>query len=222
VYYLDAMTFGTRSACVTVATGFLLLCCGGTTVPTSGNQDGGGVGGGDATNADAAIGLDGSSGAAACSGPGTCILRSTSCCACGTPTLADFVAVPSDQIAAYDKTHCNPAPPCPPCMTQPQPFVLGAFQAICRSSQCIVVDMRTEPVSACDLDTDCVFRGSDCCECGSKGFIALNKAQATQYMNEVCPPQGACPLCLPAPPSGVRPACDPTTKHGVAVPTDGG
>ncbi len=95
--------------------------------------------------------------------------------------------------------------------------------AVCRASQCSAIDIRTDAMTACQIDTDCVLRiGSVCCEPCSGGapyeLIALSQAGYVEYKNNQCRPgDGACSKCVVLYPPGFAAKCDPTTKHCAVV-----
>ena len=178
----------------------------------SGGTGGAGLGGGAgaAGMGGGTAGMGGTAGAAGsapswswCQGPGWCEKQYNGCCyPCGEEKIEDFTAVNTDpaQVAAFRAAQCaDPAPPCPGCMSKLNPNLA----AVCRAQKCGMVDVRTDEMSACTSDADCMLRYSDCCEpCGAGTpdmLIALNAGQLGSYLGQVCGPMdGGCPPCVPS------------------------
>lgn len=194
-------------ACVMVA------ACGGS---IAGGDGGGGGDGGNGTDGGARV--DGSVvDFAACSGPGWCAIVPQTCCGkCGVPALGDMYGVNIDRSNDYRKAVCGAGPvACPDCLAMDDPNL----NAVCRQGACRAVDVRTDSMSACTMDMDCVLRaGNSCCEgCGlvdPSGLIALSASGSGELQKNICHPNdGACPPCVPQYPPGYSAKCDPQTKH---------
>lgn len=153
----------------------------------------------------------------ACDGAAQCILAITDCCGkCGDPVITDFDAINRTQEAAHRATVCkDPTPACPDCAAWDDPNLV----AFCRDSRCVGVDVRTDAISECAKDDDCMLRaGSDCCEACSvvdaRQIIALGKAKGGELQAQVCDPlAGACPPCMPVYPTNVVATCDLSAKR---------
>jgi len=145
---------------------------------------------------------------ARCDGPGQCEALVPGCCGvCGAPGLGDVVGVNSDQRDQMKAATCgDPNPTCPKCATQIEPNLV----AFCDSGRCTPLDIRTDPVSSCHSDSDCMLRTAACCEsCAPNAFelVAIAKQEATRYQSEVCRTDQACPACAPIYPAGWVAAC---------------
>lgn len=163
----------------------------------------------------------------ACTGPGQCVLVPTGCCeACTRPTLDNQRAVRAERRALDRSLTCGPTPPtCPTC---PSVVYDGSIQAVCRSPdgaapRCVAIDVRTEPLSACRTDDDCMLRTAGCCaECPPPGsrpphanVIALARAAGPAYRALVCREGETCflgPECEYRHPA-VHAVCDVETNH---------
>ena len=201
----------------------LLIGCGGKTADGTTTDDAAtdsSASGDTSATSDTSILPDGGGGDfTKCPEPGTCVLAAKSCCGvCGAPTLKDVAAVHESQVAAYSKAICPMPEPCPDCPSALEPNL----QAFCRSGRCAAVDIRTDDLSSCAKDDDCLMRYEACCECGASGdfnIIALNAMKAVDYSRERCKPSTGCPECAPAYPATLRAVCDAATKHCVVKPT---
>ena len=222
-----------RTPFVLAALALLAVACGGVASPSVPNEcgkltscvlaDGGTA---DSGSADAAfpdapvdppgVGFD------VCTGPGTCALAFKSCCGtCGLPGLKDYDAVRRDALNDHRQSMCGEKPQaCPGCASQFDPFVAGSLQSVCNAGACQGIDFRADAVSKCTTDKECVVRGSDCCECGSTNYVALNKNSVRDFEKQVCEPNVACAECAPAFPA--RAFCNQTTKHCDVERLDGG
>jgi hypothetical protein len=189
----------------------LLAACGGKTTDAFSTTD--------ASVSDTAGSTDASpADYSACSAPGTCILAAKNCCGvCGEPRLTDVNAVNEARVAEYTKAVCPVPRPCPDCPSAIQPNL----QAFCRSGRCTAVDIRTDALSTCATDGDCMLRYEACCECGASGdfsIIALNATKAGDYARERCKTTTSCAECAPAYPATLKAVCDAVTKHCVVKP----
>jgi hypothetical protein len=202
--------------------GLAVVCsCGGKTEVAPGSSQGGGAGaagsvGGSGGNAGSGgqaghAGVGGSGGGTGgatgswsyCAGPGWCLEQYNGCCPpCGLEKISDLSGVNRDpaQIDAFRASQCSdPGPDCPNCMTETDPNLMS----FCVSAQCQMIDVRTDAISSCTSDGDCVMRYADCCEsCGAPNgslLIAINAMKAGEYSAQVCDPNGGggCPPCVP-------------------------
>jgi hypothetical protein len=191
---------------------FCVGCGGQTTADTDGGVDASVDGAGD-TASDVAI--DTAIDFFSCAGPGECVLGYATCCGpCGIPKLSDYVSVNRSKAEDWAKKNCATPVPCPDCVV----FDDKAFVAVCQAGKCGAIDVRTDPVTECATDTDCVLRTAECCECGGdvEHPIALAKKSVTAYTALVCKPGTGCPECAPSYPATYKAVCDPATKHCVA------
>lgn len=177
----------------------------------AGPGDGGAVDGGaldarsDGASPDAGA-LDGGGGATdgsaatSCAVTSDCALRAASCCGnCGSPTLGDYVALHVDDVDGYGSAVCAAEgfPPCARCDLPTDPYLA----AVCRSSACVGLDLRTEPLTACATASDCTLGPRACCDCGLLGAaetVAYNAARGSlsEYTCDVGAPP--CPPCVPS------------------------
>jgi hypothetical protein len=153
-----------------------------------------------------------------CGGPGDCQLQFNSCCGtCGVPKAGDFDAVAFDKTQAHFTDVCPSPTPCPACASQDN----NNLAAFCEANTCQVVEISTDPISACAVDADCTVRLAKCCDCGAgqpADYIALRSQDYYTYETQVCGPGGGgCALdCAPSSPP-VQAVCNQTTKHCQAV-----
>ncbi len=177
-----------------------MTACGGST-----NSDGASGGSGGAINGG---GAGGAESITACPEPGTCTLFATNCCGgyCDTNVaLSAFLAVNEAKLEEHEAQSCRGDIACPGCVSVRDPDHL----ALCRSGHCVAADLRKDPLSACQTDSDCRVRwGSNCCEdCAGGNPVAYNKNASLEA--EVCSPNsGDCAPCAPPPyPPTVLPYC---------------
>jgi hypothetical protein len=196
---------------------FGFVGCGGATDDQGSNvagasNAGGGFGGAVTTSG----GRTGTGGGAAttpnvrqdCSSHVDCALVPASCCGtCGAPTSSDVVALRADAASAYRTDQCGAGYPCPACASINNPDLFAS----CENSQCVVVDLTTNPVSACSAAADCALRAARCCECGaamdSWSLVAVSKNSESSYAALVCDASAVCAECMPNYPTSVTPTC---------------
>lgn len=172
--------------------------------------------GGSTSTTDGGSGNDGSipPDFTSCNAPGECDIRPKSCCgSCGSPTPSDMLAVNWQKGGAYQSAMCAMTA-CPACAMEPNPN-LAPF---CRSKSCNAVDVRTDSVSACAIDTDCRLRFAGCCEyctdpSASKLIAIATSGNAEYTANQCHPDQGGCPKCAVMYPPGYAARCNPMSKH---------
>jgi len=170
----------------------------------------------DAAPVDAGGDVDAGPSPVACTRPGECSLVARTCCGvCGQPAVGDMFGLRWDRTEQYRSVVCGgPGPvPCPACATMENPHLT----ATCRASACLAIDVRTDTVSACTTDADCMLRyGTGCCELCGEGLTsqltALRK-DALQAVVRCLPNEGACPPCMPTYPATARAACNPQTRR---------
>lgn len=201
----------------------LLAGCGAKTAESSPGDDAGADGGPDgATDS----GIDAGEDLTFCTGPGQCAVTPITCCGtCSAPTLGDTKAVRKDKLAVDRSLVCGPTPPpCPGCAVLK---LDDSIQAVCRfggggggggapAGKCTAIDVRKEPVSACETDADCMLRASSCCDvCAPTRdqIIALASTAVPAWRAQVCVGDEVCPRCISVPPPGIAAQCDPATKH---------
>jgi hypothetical protein len=133
-----------------------------------------------------------------CAVPGDCTLLATNCCGgyCSETPISGWIPVNIASVGVVQSQYCMDPVACPDCMNFPHENYIG----VCRAQQCVAVDIRTDAISACDLDQDCRLRfGADCCEScyGHPTELVAVRADG-QLEQEVCNPQfGACDPCVP-------------------------
>jgi hypothetical protein len=125
------------------------------------------------------------------------------------PEVADVLAVSTPFESAVVAKMCPEPVSCPECAEVDNPW-LSAF---CRSNHCEVVDVRTDAISACTSDDDCVARSTYCCDdcAGNDPNIALRKDQVDAYRQQICG-KTKCVSCA-APTSKHKAVCNPVRKH---------
>jgi hypothetical protein len=151
----------------------------------------------------------GDAGGTECVDNGGCGLRPASCCGrCGAATADDYLAAPVSQLAAIGAGICEAEgnPGCPECDSPDDPYLA----AVCRSGECVGLDLREEPVTECASPSDCVLAARRCCACGllqQHEVIAHNPARGG--LNEiVCGGDVLCEdPCVPTFASGLAPGC---------------
>ncbi|HYQ16864.1 MAG TPA: BPTI/Kunitz domain-containing protein [Polyangiaceae bacterium] len=148
-----------------------------------------------------------------CSRPSDCVVAGTGCCGvCESPSLTvhDFIAYNHQ----YEPLSCSvlkaaPAPgniappgtalPCAPCANTGN-ATLRNFVPDCVAGQCVVVDIRQSPTTACTDSSQCRLRsGTGCCEaCDGGDLIAVRDDGSFEDLvcGGVLPP-----CCAPLPPS---------------------
>jgi hypothetical protein len=164
-----------------------------------------------------------------CQLPRDCTIAGTGCCGVCDGAgldLHDFIAYntkyadllscvllkdapPAGAAPAGGSSGIGRPPACAPC---PDPGVGGTlrnFVPDCVAGQCVVTDLRTSPVTACETSDDCRLRsGTGCCEsCGGSSLIAVRNDGSFEKL--VCGGiQPPCAACAPQPPSGAIPLCN--------------
>jgi hypothetical protein len=164
------------------------------------------VGGSTATGGFA--GVAGGAGAApvynSCSTGDACALVPNNCCGyCSAQTLDMFTAVNARYLTDYQATFCGPTVACPPCALYSEP----SYTAVCRSGRCMAIDVSSDSLSSCTVNSDCTLRwGAECCErCSGEGLTAV---RASGFESEVCGGFFGCPDCaIPSYPSNARAVC---------------
>lgn len=211
-------TFGSRLQCDARAVlrrgGFLLalatLGCGGKTLIEEPPAD--------ASPSDGAV-TDGGADFTRCTGPGTCTLARKTCCdTCDAVNLETRVGIARSSYDAYLAGLCTGATGCPPiaCDRIAEPNVQAWCRPSADGSRCAAVDVRSESISACTTDADCMLRYDECCEPCEERFervIALNRTSGALYREMVCTGTEICARCLAPYPAGTIAVCDPSTKH---------
>jgi hypothetical protein len=174
-----------------------------------------GLGGSSASGGSAATGGGGSGGMGAvydweaCKSPGDCMLFATNCCGgyCSEEPITGWIPVNIASIGVVQNQYCSEPVGCPDCITFPHENYVG----VCRADKCVAIDIRTDEVTSCQLDDECVLRfGSDCCEACNSIIMELVAVRADgKLQQQVCSPlSGACPPCMPPDyPDGAKAQC---------------
>lgn len=145
-----------------------------------------------------------------CEAPSDCVLAAVDrCMQCDPVHAASFVAINRSMKDAYDIANGSRDVACEPCPDLSEAERTSQyFAATCERGHCVVLDVRTSPLTECAEDADCVLRdGLGCCEgCDGRGVVALNRSVDPTSM--VCPSDfGACPPCAPVYPAGMTAVC---------------
>ena len=165
----------------------VVVNCGGTVEERPGNTAGtAGSGGATAGSGGATAGSGGEGGSGgtdtrACAFTQECSLSEKSCCGyCSEQPISEFVAMNGKYTNAFYEELCGGGPiACPDCIT----FYHPNYVARCNAGRCTESDVRSESISSCASDKDCVLRwGGQCCEaCASTGYpegsdlVAVNR-----------------------------------------------
>jgi len=180
--------------------------------PSVGGSAGMGVGGSTATG-----GFAGVAGAAgqppvynSCSTGDACTLVPNNCCGyCSAQTLAMFTAVNARYVSDYQAAFCGAPVACDACAIYPE----ASYTAVCRNGSCLAVDVGSDSLSSCTMNSDCTLRwGAECCErCFGNTTTGegLTAVRASGFDSEVCGGFFGCPDCaIPAYPTNARAICD--------------
>jgi hypothetical protein len=193
----------------------LAVACGGATKTSIGAGDGGVA---------SSSGSDASSDAAdnptldafeTCSKPGTCVLDAPGCCGLGCQSDSELIAVQRGAAPNVIRATCNenPPAPCPGC----ERLIDVNINAFCRAGKCAVVDLRTDVVSACTTDDQCILFYATCCQPCNGGsirdIVALARGQEGELTLNLCDGTQTCDKCLPSFPLAMRATCNQTTGH---------
>lgn len=181
----------------------LTAACGGSSTGGAGGAAGSGGAGG-------AAGAGGTAGLAACGRTSECVVVPESCCGtCGMATAGDAIAVAAAKANEHRTAACagQGGGGCPLCAGQEDPTLL----ATCRSGECALVVLTTDPITECSASTDCRLRTSDCCECGGDtsvaGLIAVRADSESTYAEMACDDGQGCPECAPQYPAEASAQC---------------
>jgi hypothetical protein len=102
---------------------------------------------------------------------------------------------------------------CPGCARQLDPWE----QAFCRTGKCQAIDVRTDTISSCTSNADCVLRYAQCCQPCNGGAIrdvvAVAKTGVGELEINICTGSESCDKCLPSFPQGMSASCNKTTGH---------
>lgn len=138
----------------------------------------------------------------ACDVPTDCVIAGDGCCGvCDTPGIG------ARNLLSYNKKYTGQVQQCALAAEGALPRdddsgSLKYFVPNCVQGQCVVEDIRTSTVSACETDQDCFIRnGNGCCEsCSPKRSIAISASGGFNQL--VCGGlQPSCPACTVAPPN---------------------
>jgi hypothetical protein len=180
---------------------------------TAGSSSGGTGSGGTGT---AGSGTGGSSpGGApnydACKAPTDCVVTSAGCCG-----VCDGPDVSRRDLIAYNRQYQGQISTCDAgdvaCGACPEPVpgqgTLMYFVPNCVQGQCVVEDIRTSPVTACEDASECRLRnGTGCCEgCGGETVVSVRNDGSFEDLvcGGVAQP---CPACIALPPDDAVAVC---------------
>ncbi|HYQ14348.1 MAG TPA: hypothetical protein VEQ58_01280, partial [Polyangiaceae bacterium] len=118
--------------------------------------------------------------------------------------VCDGANVTAHDFIAYNRAYEKQVKTCGEVACEPCPDSLGEetvkyFLPNCVAGQCVVEDLRTSDLTACELDSDCRARaGNGCCPgCGSKDLLGVRSDQS--FEDFVCAEPMPCPQCAPPP-----------------------
>lgn len=117
------------------------------------------------------------------------------CCpSCGEPNVGSFVGVKAELAVTYHELMCIDSKGCGLCMPPPHP----SFTAVCRQSECTVIDIRSDELSACASNEDCRLRwGALCCEsCSGSESNLVAVGKLVDFDQAVCSATSACDSCV--------------------------
>lgn len=150
-----------------------------------------------------------------CSGPGTCELGAAGCCGITCQPTTELIGIRRGEAASVVAATCEQTQPvpCPACAAQIDPDV----QAFCRGGTCTVVDLRTDDLSACSKEDDCVLRYPSCCQPCDGGspsdLVSVRRGREDDLAAELCTGAERCDRCLPVFPPNARAVCNQATRH---------
>jgi len=131
---------------------------------------------------------------ASCTANSECVVMPVTCCGtCGQASASDMVGVNRSHISEYRGDRCDVAI-CPACAGEPDPNLI----ATCEAGTCRALDVRTDPVSACTVSSDCTLRINTCCMCSFDPPIAIRADGEADFQALVCDGDEVCPECAPA------------------------
>jgi hypothetical protein len=123
------------------------------------------------------------------------------------PEASDVDGVNVDRLEEHGRAVCPTPVACAACPTQRNPDLFST----CAEDSCTVVDISSDPASACASDDDCRVRVAGCCECGGStavyDLIAVNRSEESRYAAMVCDPMQACDDCAPIYPADAKAHC---------------
>lgn len=151
------------------------------------------------TSTDAGVGAAADAAAAVtqCTLNQDCSLIATACCASCLPELKSVRAVPSARAAAERQAACPGQVNCAPCPPPSEHDVPGQLRAACVQGQCVAVDTRSEPSTACTTDGQCEAVAQGCCGVcmgTAKDYFAFRMGADDPHEPE-CTPVPPCAPC---------------------------
>ena len=147
----------------------------------------------------------------ACQAPTDCVVTGAGCCG-----ICDGPGITRRDLIAYNRQYQNQVSGCNAvdiaCGACAQPLPgqgsLMYFVPNCVRGQCVVEDIRTSAVTACEDTSECRLRnGTACCEgCGSSNVVSVRSDGSFEEL--VCGdlPQ-PCPACIALPPDDAVAVC---------------
>lgn len=124
----------------------------------------------------------------ACRKTSQCTLVPSSCCQpCDEPSASNYEAVVRGYEEAFRAVACPKDTACPACET---PFTPHLFAA-CVAGTCRAVDLKEDPASSCETDSDCTLLPPRCCPRISPNdppphAIAINESRAEDFFVSLC------------------------------------
>jgi hypothetical protein len=213
-----------RRVVIVVGAFVLAAACGGATATTVPGGDGGSSSGGSSSGASSSSGSSSGGGDSGkprledletCPGPGQCILDAAGCCGLNCQPDSALIAVRRGTAEQVVAATCNDPGTvgCPKCLRQ----IDSSIQAFCRAGTCSVVDVRTDPISSCASDGDCLLLYATCCQPCNGGpiaqIVAIDQAGAGELTLQLCTGTETCDRCLPSFPGQLHAQCNLATGH---------
>ena len=194
-----------------------VIACGGATASIGGSGSGGD--GGSAGDGGSSSGDSGGKPALAdlqsCTAPGQCVLDAPGCCGLNCQPDSQLIGVRRGTEQEVVAATCDQAGPvaCPGCARK----IDAATQAFCRGGACGVVDLRTDAISACTTNDDCILRYATCCQPCNGGsidqIVAIDRAGEGELTLQLCVGNESCDKCLPSFPGTMHAQCNTASGH---------
>jgi hypothetical protein len=101
---------------------------------------------------------------AECAAHTDCVLVGRGCCAsCLPPTREQVLAVPKSKQSETQQAQCPGTVACGPCATDDPEPLSPLLVAACVAQRCQLLDLRSDEISVCERDSDCLPVSRSCC-----------------------------------------------------------